>query len=61
MTIKTNLITDTLNMCGVRRFDRRKESINKLKFRVKNGGFAVGGQLPTGTGQGKAKLYTINT
>lgn len=39
MTIKTNLITDTLNMCGVRRFDRRKESINKIKFRPKSGAF----------------------
>lgn len=30
--IKTNLLTDTLNLCGVRRFDRRKESANKLKM-----------------------------
>lgn len=41
MTIKTNLITDTLNMVGVRRFDRRKESINKIKFRSKTGAFTT--------------------
>ena len=34
-TIKANLIADTLNLVGVRRFDRRKESINKLKNRAK--------------------------
>ena len=61
MTIKTNLITDTLNMCGVRRFDRRKESINKLKFRSKNGGFVTNNLQNNGTGSGKAKQYTVNT
>jgi len=34
-TIKANLIADTFNMVGVRKFDRRKESINKLKNRAK--------------------------
>jgi hypothetical protein len=34
-TIKANLIADTFNMMGVRKFDRRKESINKLKNRAK--------------------------
>lgn len=34
-TIKANLIADALNMVGVRRFDRRKESLNKLKNRAK--------------------------
>ena len=53
MTIKTNLITDTLNMCGVRRFDRRKESINKIKFRSKTGAFTT--TQTNGTGAGKAK------
>jgi len=55
MVIKTNLLTDTFNMCGVRRFDRRKESLNKMKVRTKTGAF-VGGPSEK-TGQGKSKLY----
>lgn len=35
MTIKTNLLTDTFNMVGIKRFDRKKESLNKLKYRAK--------------------------
>lgn len=31
LKIKANLITDTLNMCGLRRFDHRKEQANKQK------------------------------
>ena len=42
MVIKTNLLTDTFNMIGLRRFDRRKESLNKLKYRNKNGAFSGG-------------------
>jgi len=34
-TIKSNVLTDTFNMVGVKRFDRRKESINKMKNRMK--------------------------
>lgn len=34
-TIKANLVADTFNLVGVRRFDRRKESLNKLKNRAK--------------------------
>ena len=30
-TIKTNLIADALNLAGIMKFDRRKESMNKLK------------------------------
>jgi tubulin polyglutamylase TTLL5 len=30
MTIKSNLVTDTFNLIGVRRFDRKKESMNKV-------------------------------
>ena len=56
MTIKTNLLTDTFNLCGIKRFDRRKESLNKLKFRAKATGFQS-----AGSGSGKAKSYTINT
>jgi len=35
LTIKTNLLTDTFNMIGVKRFDRKKESLNKIKHRMK--------------------------
>jgi len=42
-------------LCGLRRFDRRKESLNKLKFRAKNSGFTSGG-----AGAGKAKAYMGN-
>lgn len=34
-TIKANLLADTFNMVGVKKFDRRKESLNKLKNRNK--------------------------
>ena len=54
MTIKTNLLTDTFNLCGIRRFDRRKESLNKLKYRAKVPGFH--GAVGAG-GVGKAKSY----
>lgn len=36
VTIKSNLIADTLNMVGVRKFDRRQESQNKAKNRMKS-------------------------
>ena len=34
-TIKTNLLTDSFNMIGLKRFDRKKESMNKIKNRMK--------------------------
>lgn len=36
LKIKAALFLDTMNLMCVRRFDRRKESINKLKNRSKN-------------------------
>ena len=33
--IKANLLTDTFNMVSVQRFDRKKESLNKIKYRSK--------------------------
>jgi len=51
MTIKTNLLADTYNLCGIKRFDRRKESLNKLKYRAKIPGF----HTTAGTANGKAK------
>lgn len=55
MTIKTNLLTDTFNLIGVRRFDRKKESLNKLKYRAKVNGFQ------TAASTGKAKQYLPQT
>jgi tubulin polyglutamylase TTLL5 len=37
MSIKANLLADTFNMIGVKRFDRRKESLNKIKNRPNKG------------------------
>ena len=34
-TIKTNLIADAFNLVGVMKFDRRRESMNKMKNRMK--------------------------
>jgi len=34
-TIKTNVISDSLNLAGVMKFDRRKENLNKMKNRMK--------------------------
>jgi len=36
MTIKSQLLADTFTLIGVRRFDRRKESANKMKNRMKS-------------------------
>ena len=33
--IKTNLLADTLNLVGLKKFDRKKESLNKIKHRMK--------------------------
>lgn len=34
--IKSTLLTDTFNLVGIRKFDRKKESLSKLASRVKN-------------------------
>ena len=46
-TIKSTLITDAFNLVGVKRFDRKKESLNKIKHRMK--GYYGGSKGPTGT------------
>ena len=52
-TIKANLLTDTFNMIQVKRFDRKKESLNKIKYRSKgNPSLGTGG-----AGAGKNKSY----
>ena len=35
MSIKSNLVCDAFNIMGVKRFDRKKESLNKIKHRMK--------------------------
>jgi len=35
LTIKSTLVTDVFNTAGVKRFDRKKESLNKIKHRMK--------------------------
>ena len=35
MMIKSTLLSDVFNLVGVRRFDRKKESLNKIKHRMK--------------------------
>lgn len=56
MTIKSNLIADTFNMVQVKRFDRKKESLNKIKYRAK------GTANPSSsTAGGKNKSYKTET
>ena len=48
-SIKSNLVIDIFNIIGVKRFDRKKESINKIKHRMKG----MYGKVKTaGLGQG---------
>ena len=35
LEIKSNLISNTLNLVGIKKFDRKKESGNKVKNRMK--------------------------
>ena len=35
MSIKSNLVCDSFNVMGMKRFDRKKESLNKIKYRMK--------------------------
>ena len=34
--IKSNLIVDAFNLIGVKKFDRRRDNINKMKTKAKN-------------------------
>lgn len=55
-TIKSTLLTDAFNLVGIKRFDRKKESLNKIKHRMKGyygaKGPGVGGNpgMPRRTG-----------
>ena len=35
MSIKSTLLCDAFNIAGIKRFDRKKESLNKIKHRMK--------------------------
>jgi Tubulin-tyrosine ligase family len=35
LTIKSTLMSDVFNLVGIKRFDRKKESLNKIKHRMK--------------------------
>lgn len=35
MSIKSTLVSDAFNLAGIKRFDRKKESLNKIKHRMK--------------------------
>lgn len=34
--IKSNLILDTFNLVGIKKYDKRRDNISKMKNRVKN-------------------------
>lgn len=36
-TIKSNLVADAFNLVGLVKFDRRRESMNKMRNRMKQG------------------------
>jgi hypothetical protein len=57
MTIKANLCTDTFNMVQIKKFDRKKESLNKIKYRSKGNPNAPGG----GSANSKNKGYKAET
>jgi hypothetical protein len=35
LSIKSNLVCDSFNLAGIKKFDRKKESLNKIKQRMK--------------------------
>lgn len=56
LKIKGNLLADTFNLIGLKRFDRKKESMNKMRNRMKNTSAAKAGMnrgASTNTGLGR--------
>jgi hypothetical protein len=47
MTIKSTLLQDVFNLIGVKRFDRKKETMNKIKNRMKGYYNSKGNPLKT--------------
>jgi hypothetical protein len=58
VAIKRNLIVDTFNLVGIKRFDRKKESINNIKHRM-NGLYGNKGKK-TGLGNGIQGISLMN-
>ena len=56
ITIKSNLISDTMNLVGVRKFDRKVESHNKAKNRMKSYMHKDKGSMNTRYGGGGSSL-----
>ena len=56
ITIKSNLISDTMNLVGVRKFDRKVESHNKAKNRMKTYMHKDKGSMNTRYGGGGSSL-----
>lgn len=59
MMIKSTLCVDTFNLIGIKRFDRKKESMNKIKHRMKglygNNANKIPGIPPTQSQSGQKK------
>ena len=53
--IKTNLISDALNLAGIVKFDRRRESMNKMKNRMKGASYKGKCGYSTKTGPANIK------
>ena len=54
MHIKSTLVVDTFNLVGIKKFDRKKESMNKIKHRMK--GLYGQGTKPSSGLAGKNRL-----
>lgn len=59
LAIKSTLVVDTFNLVGIKKFDRKKESLNKIKHRMKGmygkvpqSGLGVSGQKKVGLASG---------
>lgn len=57
--IKSNLISDAFNIIGLKKYDRRKESVNKIKHRMK-GLYARGKSLNSRYGNNFSYSYKEN-
>lgn len=44
MQIKSNLIADTLNLVGIKKFERRRDALIKMKHKIGGPNFSVAGQ-----------------
>ena len=59
LSIKSNCVCDTWNLIGIKRFDRKKESINKIKHRMKG---LNGKGKKSGIGKGiRVQVFSLTT